>query len=142
MTIKVFDGDQVTVSVAGIPLKGYADGEFLTIQFESDLYSDVVGTDGEVTRSKTRDQRATATVKLMQSSDSNDLLSALYNTDLKAPNGAGIGAFLVRDKQGRSLYSASECWIKKHPDVSFDRTAQSREWVIRIASLDAFTGGN
>jgi len=142
MTTKVYDADQVTVSVAGIPLTGYADGEFLTIQFETDAFDDVVGADGEVTRSKTMDYRATATIKLMQTSDSNDLLSALYNTDRAAPNGAGIGAFMVRDKQGRSVYSASECWVKKPPDVSFDRTPQPREWTIRIANLAAFTGGN
>lgn len=142
MAMKVYDGDQVTVSIAGIPLSGYADGEFLTISFESNLFDDVVGTDGEVTRSKTNDRRATATVKLMQTSDSNDLLSALYNTDDRAPNGAGIGAFLVEDNQGRSIYSASECWIQKAPDVSFDRTATEREWTIRIARLEFFQGGN
>lgn len=142
MAVKVYDADQVVVSIAGIPLSGYADGEFLTISFESNLFDDVVGTDGEVTRSKTNDRRATATVRLMSSSDSNDLLSALYNTDDRAPNGAGIGAFLVEDNQGRSVFSASEAWIQKAPDISFDRTANEREWTIRIARLEFFQGGN
>lgn len=142
MATKFYDADQITVVIAGIPISGYADGEFLTIEQEADAFSDVVGTDGEVTRSKTKDYRATATLKLMQSSDSNDLLSTLYNTDRQASNGAGVGAFLVRDRNGRALYTSEACWIQKAPDVSFDRTPTAREWVIRIADLLRFDGGN
>lgn len=142
MSTKHYDADQVTVAIAGIPISGYADGEFLTLTMESDAFTDVVGTDGDVTRSKTNDRRATCTVKLMQSSDSNDLLSALYNTDQKAPNGAGVGAFLIKDRQGRSLFAATACWIMKAPDISLDRTATAREWTIRVAELERFDGGN
>jgi hypothetical protein len=139
---KNYDADQITIAIAGIPVTGYADGEFFTLEMETDSFTDTVGTDGEVTRSKTNDRRATAHLKLMQSSDSNDLLSALYNTDLNAPNGAGVGAFLVRDRQGRALYTAAACWIQKPPPVAFDRTAKERDWTIRIGSLARFDGGN
>jgi hypothetical protein len=142
MATKFYDADQITVVIAGIPIAGYADGEFLNIAQESDAFSDVVGTDGEVTRSKTKDHRATVTLKLMQTSDSNDLLSALYNTDRGASNGAGVGAFLVRDRNGRSLYTGDACWISKAPDLSFDRAPTAREWTIRVADLLRFDGGN
>jgi len=142
MALFDYSPDEVDVLVAGIPITGWADGEFLTIEMTTDAFTSVVGTDGEVTRNRSNDNRATATVKLMQSSASNDLLSALYNTDRLARNGAGIGAFLVKDNQGRSLYAAAECWIRKHPDISFDREATAREWVIEIADLQVFTGGN
>jgi len=142
MSTKYYDADQVTVSIAGIPLKGYAEDEFLSITPEADSFDDVVGVDGEVTRNKNRDERATCTVTLMQSSESNDLLSALYNTDRNASNGAGVGAFLVRDRNGRALYTATACWIKRAPDVKFGRQAKDRAWVIRIANLVRFDGGN
>jgi hypothetical protein len=139
---KYYDADQITVSVAGIPLGGYAEGEFLRIEQESDDFEDVVGTDGEVTRSKTNDTRANVTILLMQSSDSNDLLSALSNTDRRAPNGAGVGAFLVRDRNGRALYTGAASWVKRPPNATFDRTATAREWQIRVANLERFDGGN
>ncbi len=142
MTVKVYDADQMTVSIAGIPLKGYADGEFLSIAYENNLFDDVVGTDGDTTRSKTNDRRATITINLMQTSDSNDLLSALFNADSAAPNGAGIGALLIRDRQGRTVYSASEAWIMQMPPASFDRTATERAWEIRVGELVSFVGGN
>ena len=139
---KYYDADQVTVTIAGIPLSGYADGEFLSIEQESEDFTDVAGTDGEVSRSKTNDRRATITIMLMQTSDSNDLLSELSNLDRNNPNGAGVGAFLCRDRQGRALYQAQECWVQQPPDVSMDRGATSREWTLRCARLIRFDGGN
>jgi hypothetical protein len=143
MALKVYDADKVSVTVAGlIIMTGYADGEFVRIEQEADDFSDVAGTDGEVTRSKTNDRRATATIILMQSSDGNDLLSQLSNRDRNGPNGAGVGPFLVRDQNGRSVYRAASCWIRRAPNVSFGREAGSREWTIRLAKLERVDGGN
>jgi hypothetical protein len=143
MSFKVYDSNEVSVSIAGIPLdSGYDGGEFLRIEQESDDFSDVVGTDGEVTRSKTNDRRATITLLLMQSSQGNALLSALNNIDRLAGNGAGVGPFLCRDRQGTALYVAAEAWISKPPNVSFDSTATAREWTLRCAVLERFDGGN
>jgi len=141
--MKVYDANEVTIIVAGIPIdSGYDDGEFCRIEPESPDFVDKVGTDGEVTRSKTNDRRATCSVILMQSSTGNALLSALNNIDRLNGNGAGVGPFLVRDKQGTSLYAAAECWISQPPNVSFDREPTAREWTIRIANLERFDGGN
>jgi hypothetical protein len=131
------------VNVAGLPIEsGFDDGEFLRIEQEADDFVDKAGTDGEVTRSKTNDRRATITIILMQSSDGNALLSGLNNIDRLAGNGAGVGPLLVRDRQGTALYAAAECWISKPPDVSFDREPTAREWTLRCASLERFDGSN
>lgn len=140
--MKHYDPDQVTVSFAGIVLQGFADGSFVTVSQETDNFTDVVGSDGEVSRSKTNDRRATITFKLMQTSSSNALLSAIANADLAAPAGAGVGQLMVRDRQGTSLYRADEAWISKPPDVDFDRGATSREWTLRCAKLERTDGGN
>lgn len=142
MALKNYSPDAISLSLNGIPISGFADGEFIRIEKESDAFADVVGTDGEVSRSRTNDDRATVTVMLMQTSDSNVLLSALHNLDKETPGGAGVGVLLIRDAQGNSLYTASECWISKEPDVSFDREPTSREWTLRCADLIAVHGGN
>ena len=91
---KVYDADQVKLTVAGFAIEsGFADGEFLRVEQEADDFTDVAGTDGEVTRSKTNDRRATITVLLMQTSSGNQALSALSNVDREAPNGAGFVSF-------------------------------------------------
>lgn len=140
---KVYDADQVTVVLANIPIdSGYADGEFLRIEQDSNDFSDYVGTDGEVTRSKTNDRRATITLILAQSSTGNAILSALNNLDREASGGAGIGTMLIRDKQGTSIYTASKCWIAKPPNVTFGRETSTREWMLRVANLRRLDGGN
>jgi hypothetical protein len=141
--LKIYDANEVTIIIAGIPIdSGFADGEFLRIEQDSDDFTDVVGTDGEVTRSKTNDRRATVTLILMQSATGNAVLSALNLLDKKVGSGAGVGPFLVRDKQGTSLYSASKCWIAKPPTASFGREAGPREWKVRVADIERLDGGN
>ena len=142
MSFKIYDADQISLNIVGIPItSGYADGEFLRIEKETDDFTDVVGTDGSVTRSKTKDERATITVVLMQTADSNAVLAALSQADRAASNGAGVGALFARDRQGTSLYEADECWISKSADATFDREATAREWICRVAKLRDFTGG-
>jgi hypothetical protein len=139
---KTYNADEVKISIAGIPINsGYADGEFLRIERDTPAFEDVVGTDGEVTRSKTKDNRATATLLLMQTSDGNNLLSALHNTDKASPGGAGVGPFLVEDLNGLTIHEAAECWVQGSAPSTYDRTPTAREWPIRIANLIDFIAG-
>lgn len=138
----VYDADEVSLSLNGIPLSGYADGAFCRIAMESDAFSDIAGTDGEVARSKSNDKRATITIMLLQTSKSNDVLSALAILDQNAPGGAGVGVFLLRDRQGTTLHLAPSAWISKLPDSEFGREAGTREWTLRCAEMQSFVGSN
>lgn len=96
-----YDPNLVTIIVAGIPiLSGFAEDEMCTFEREGDDFLDVAGVDGEVTRSKNLDNRGTFTLKLMQSSQFNNALSALRLLDKNADNGAGVGPFLLKDRGG------------------------------------------
>ena len=141
--VKSWDAKEVTVSIAGLLIdSGFADGEFLRIEQDTDDWGDVVGTDGEVARFKTNDRRANVALILLQTSGGNDLLSGLSKLDMSAPNGAGIGAFLVRDRQGTSLYRGKAAWVKKGPNVSMGREVTGREWTLRVANLERLDGSN
>jgi len=142
--LKVYNADEVIVTVGTVIIdSGLADGEFLTIEQDTEDTEDVVGTDGEVAVSRTNDRRATATIKLLQTSSANDGLSALSALVKESPSMAGAFVpFHVQDLNGRSLFTASQCWVRKAPDRTFDRTAQSTEWEIRIAHLKRVDGGN
>ena len=142
MALKYVDPDQVLVYFAGSRIQGFADGEFITYERMTPGFQEVVGTDGEVTRSKSNDFRSKIVIKLMQSSASNAFLSSILNTDLNAPNGAGVGTFQLQDLNGNTLVSGSQSWIVSYPQGSFDRTAKSREWEIHIADTVQTEGGN
>jgi hypothetical protein len=144
MSLKIYNADEVTAAFGPVLIEsGLADGEFLRIEQESDDISDVAGTDGEVAASRTNDRRATVTIILMQTSSSNDQLSVLSNLAKTAPGMAGaVHPLLIKDRNGRAIYTAQNAWISKAPDVSFDRTATAREWTIRCANLIRVDGGS
>ncbi len=144
MTTKIYDADQVAITIAGIPINGgYADGEFCRIERETEAFVDVVGTDGEVTRSKSGDNRATVTILLMQTAAANALLAALHTADKLAKNGAGVGPLLIKDlNSDTTIHSSPECWVQSSPNVSYGREAGPREWPIRCSNLIDFVGGN
>jgi hypothetical protein len=136
--------DEVIISLGPVIIdSGFADGEFIRIEQESDDTEDVAGTDGEVTVSRTNDGRATITFLLMQTSIANDGLSTLSNLTRSAPNMAGaIVPLLISDPNGRALFEAANAWVARPPDRSYDRTPQANEWKIRCAKLVRFDGGS
>ena len=140
--MRAIDPRAYAISLAGIQLDGWADGDFMNIENESDSFTDVVGTDGEVTRMRVLDERATVTFTTQQSSPVNDTLSALLRLDKLAMNGAGVGAFSMRDLNGTSSYFAEHAWIAKRPAAGFGREVKMREWKIRCADMDANDGSN
>lgn len=140
--MKNYSAKACSISFANILLKGWADGDFITIDNESDGYGDTIGTDGEVTRWDMNDERANLTITLMQTSSVNDKLSALYRLDKLTPNGGGIGAFYFKDTNGTSEYSGENAWIVKAPAATFGREAKPREWKIRVAKLERNDGSN
>jgi len=141
---KRYDAAQVTLFFMGLLINsGYADGEFLTIVQETPDYETVVGTDGEVSRSRTNNRHAVIMVKLAQTSQGNTLFSTLSNAGILAANGADIGPMMVRDRvSGICVFSAAHCWIAKPPDVSFDNKVTMREWQLECSDLVRFDGGS
>ncbi len=78
----------------------------------------------------------------MQTSDSNDILSAIEIADDKAPNGAGVAPLLVLDQNGRSKHGAAKAWITGQPDAEYADEAKPREWKLECSEIVDFTGGN
>ncbi len=142
MALHTYYPDQVAIVFAGIPISGFADGTFLSVEQNEDSFTLQVGTDGEGCRSRTNNRSGRATFTLGQWSASNDLLSALHNVDINTPNGDGIGPLLIKDNSGRSIFTAEKAWIVKPPAAGYGREAESREWVIETDNLIQQHGGN
>lgn len=138
-----YDPSLYTLVVAGIPIPpdGYADGEFIKVERDSQKFTDTSGTDGSVFRAKNLDRRATCTFSTTQGAKINAVLSTLLLADLNSDNEAGVGPFLLKDRNGLTVHESDRCWIAKDPDVSLDRNPTARPWMIRIESLNSFEGG-
>lgn len=142
MGLKSFDFKQVTVIVGGRIISGYADGDdAVVVERDEVAWQKKSGADGEVTRSKTNDRSGRLRIKLMASSESNDILSGFAQTGENAP-GSDLIPWMVKDGSGRAIYSAEQAWIEKRPTRSFGQQVGSMEWVLPTDNLFAFDGGN
>lgn len=135
-----YDPDNYSVIFNAIPIEGFAEDDFIDIEFDSEGYQDLIGADGHVVRYKSCDQRATITFTLMATSPSNKLLSAMYNADIKSPNGLGVGPLLIRDTQGLTVFAGTQAWIQKMPKSTLGQKLGNKEWKIRVAKLEAVMG--
>ena len=142
-SVKIYDASEVTITFGGVEIEsGFDDGEFCRIEQQEDGFITKVGTDGQVTRSKSNNRSTIVTLLLMQTSDGNDVLSAAHLLDLNNANGAGIAPLFIRDRTGRQIFTEPKAWVKKWTDVSFAREASAREWQLDCPSPERFDGGN
>lgn len=140
MSAKSYDPAQVSVIFAGIIVEGYADGTFVLAARNNPSFSLKVGASGEGARAKSNDRSGTVTITLMQSSASNDLLSA--QAALDEASGDGIGSLLIKDLSGTTLVSAETAWIQKPSDMERAKEISDAQWVIETDVLNMFVGGN
>lgn len=141
MALKTYDPRKFDIVFAGILInEGLADGTFLNISTESEGFTAKVGADGEATRTRNHSRLATATVTLMQTSEINDRLSALYEADRAAVNGQGVGSFFVQDRGGTTVLESSKSFISNDPDVTLDVEAGTREWTFILSDYRPLHG--
>jgi hypothetical protein len=139
---KYWDPDQVDVIVSGFTMSGFADNSMIEFEEDGDRFSEVDGIDGTMTRSKKMVRKATLTIHLQNTSNSNDILTALLETDLSTPGGAGVVAGLIRDKNGATVYAISKMWVMALPKDEMSDKATDRAWKLRCTQYKAFLGGS
>lgn len=138
--VRTYDPKKVVVTVGGVPLSGFADGTFITAARENDAFSKVSGADGIVSRAKSNDKSGSITITLAQTSPANDYLSMLAKRDEET--NTGVVPVMVKDFSGRSRYISGFAWVRKQPDGEFGKEISDREWVLDVAHMELFTGGN
>lgn len=140
-----YQADQVIITFgpAIITRAAFADGTFASIEQVTDDIDWVAGTGGHVVFSRTNDRRAIFTFTTLQTALVNGILSQLSNFARDAPGmTGGIQPVGLADANGTALYGADNAVIMRPPDVTFDRTAQPRAWMIGAAELIRNDGGN
>ncbi len=140
MAIKTFDPKKVIIAIGGVSMSGFADGSYIKVARDGDSFMKKVGVDGEVSRARNNDRSGSIVLTLMQTSASNDVLSAFNNVDEQTND--GIVPVLITDLSGRSTFFSGYAWIKKPADSEFGKEVGTREWTLDTGSVDVFVGGN
>lgn len=138
--------DEVTLVACGIPISGFAEGTFITVEYNEDAFTLANGSDGESTRTRTGNNSGTIAFVLMQSAQVNGLLAALHTIDKTTPGGDGIAPSFIKDNSGtllnQTLVAAEKSWIRKMANVEFANEQTGREWTIESNDLLVAVGGN
>lgn len=141
MDTKTYDFKQVSVSIGGNLITGFAEGDdAIKVTPDADDWSLSVGADGEASRSKSNNAAATVVITLKQTSDANDVLMGLRNLD--RATGKGAVPVFIKDSSGRALHSSDKGWIQKLPEATYGANAGNREWTLRCGEMVHNIGGN
>jgi hypothetical protein len=138
--LHTYDPRSVLIAFGGFPIVGFADGTFLNVVRNNDMWSEVVGASGETARAKSNDKSGLATLTLMQTSPSNDVLSSLALQDENL--NTGVRPLLVKDGLGTTTLFSATGYIKKVADAGFAKEVGTREWSIYLVDLTIYVGGN
>lgn len=129
-----YDPSKVIVTIDDRIVNGFADGEFIKVVMDEDIYQKVKGADGEVTRIRNSSQSGSIELTLMASSPSNGDLNGLIGY----PEPVTIG---ISDLSGYTVFLGHRCWIKKAPDLSFGKEIGDTVWTIDSANIQTDYGG-
>lgn len=139
MAIRYFDPKNFTILLAGRPIEGY-DLDFISVETDYDRYSLVQGIDGDAARVRNKLRSGTITLRLLQSTPTNNLLS--YITWIDEFIGLGVLPFVAKERGlgGTTIISPST-FISKIPDPDFGTTPKTREWVLKSDNIFIFLAG-
>lgn len=136
-----YGADKVTVTVGGVIPTGWADGDFISAEYNEDRVFPKSGADGEFGIATNPSRMGKITITLSATSAANDELSAIANLGNFGTFSAPI-PILVVDTSGRTVITATKCWLEKAPTVTFGKEIGDREWVFGAGDLLLSIGGN
>lgn len=133
--------EEVNVLIAGfIPITGFVDGTFINITKDVMPFTSVRTPDGTVSRMYNNDQTYTIEISLYNGSQTNDVLTKLWQVDEITQ----VGKFpiLVKDNSGTDLFFSTTTWIEQTPSMAKSSTVDTRTWVLRSSQAVINFGGN
>lgn len=139
MPLYTFDPKDLVLTVGGVAISGFADGEFVNIERTNDSFSMVSGADGDTSRAKSNDKTGQVTITLAQTSPSNAVLQGFAVLDEQSND--GVVPVIAKDLNGASIFFSKAAWVRKPASANFGKEIQNREWVLDCSDLDVFVGG-
>lgn len=137
--VRQYDPKNISVIVGGKIITGFSDGTFVRVIRNEASWTMKVGVDGEGTRARNNNTSGRFEIELMQSSVSNDVLSAFIAADEQS--GTGAVPVLIKDNNGTTLASCLTAWVQKWADSDFAKEVSPRKWILETDQLVIFVGG-
>ena len=131
--VRNYDPKSVTKIIAGQILAGYAEGTFVSVERNEDSANLSIGSQGEGTRTVTRNRSGRVTLTLQQTSPSNGVLDA--QRIAMELSGGGIFSMLGKDADSGDTWAGATSWVVKPATMEFSNETSNREWIVETDEL-------
>ena len=138
--VKTYDPKMVVVNFGTLAISGYAQGTFIRVSRSGDAFDKRKGAGGDVERINKNQGDFEVTLTLLQTSSTNQELSAILAAD--QVTNAGVFPLTIEDTLGNTLFFAPQAWIRKDPDWEDGDDLNSRERVFDTGIATNNVGGN
>lgn len=141
MDLWTYSPDEVSILIAGVvPVEGVVDDTFISVSKSSPAISSTRTPDGMISRVHTEDKTYDISLTLMQSSPTNDVLTALWSLDDITRRGKF--PLFIKDGTGSTFIFSTSAWIEQIPEVTYGTSALVRTWTIKASNCTINVGGN
>ena len=140
MSKAIYDPNEVTVSVGNTPIYGFDNDSMISIEFDEPSYKKDTDLSGDSVFFKSHNTDCKITLKIKQTSPSNDVLSSYVQAN--RISNAGIFPVMIKDGNGKTLITSEAALVEQTPTVEFGGENKNREWVIIALRARNFVGGN
>lgn len=131
MSFGVYRRGAVVFTFAGLRCEDFTQ---ITVAPTEDDYTEEVSGNAFVTRSATENVRYQVSLELPASSNYNQVLAAIRNTDVNTDGGAGVAPMAIADPNGASRFAAEISWIRRPADMSFGAERGTVTWEFTAVS--------
>jgi len=118
---------------------GAAD-EGITVEMLDDKDVMTTGAAGEVMHSLNASKAGRVTVRLLKTSPTNALLSAMYNFQQNSPATWGQNSVVVSDVVRGDFISMQQVAFTKLPNIGYGKEGAMNEWVFNAGVVDVLLG--
>lgn len=140
--VTTYDPTKMVVTVGGVIVSGFADGDFITAKRDEDLYMKRVGADGHVARARNANKAGTIEIKLLQTSPAVNELAALVALDNFLFDGdILLPIAIVNPGTGAEVVATTQAWLKTPPEMVFGKEVSDRTFVFDCADLKLSLAG-
>ncbi len=137
--IREYSPDKVNVNWGGkVPIKGFADGTFITLTRNVPRTETVVGAKGDVGITRTANRTGTLEITLLQNSPSNQIFSAIVNAEDVAGD-LYRASMTVEDPSGGVYALAKRCHVQTPADITLGDGQNAKVWSFFVEDMSYLT---
>lgn len=127
-----YDPGQVSFLLNGVEITGWAEGDMITVEKNEPHFNVHVGTQGEVSRARIRDNTYTVTIRVQQVSPSIPDIEGLKILDNITKQPPVIPLYVSDPSSGDTLIGGN-AWLMEDPTRSWGNEVAVREYTFFVA---------